>query len=65
VAPVFVISPASAPVTAPKAPPAQAALSPRAAKAPLLFGEDLISDKNLDDVILQYLAEEFMQEDKK
>ena len=29
----------------------------------ILFGDDLISDKNLDDVILNYLAEEFLTDE--
>jgi hypothetical protein len=40
--------------------PVDAAHSP-----PDLFGDSLQSDKSLDDVILQYLAEEFMAKDQK
>lgn len=47
---------------APHYPGAPVAGAPR---PPALFGDSLVSDKSLDDVILQYLAEEFMAKDQK
>jgi hypothetical protein len=38
---------------------------PKGAKATSIFGEDLISDKSLDEVILSYLAEDLETETKK
>ena len=38
---------------------------PQSAPSPSLFGEDLISDKSLDEVILSYLAEDLEPADKK
>jgi hypothetical protein len=45
------------------APAASPRATPAAAKPP--FGGEVISDKSLDEVILQYLAEEFMAGEKK
>jgi hypothetical protein len=39
--------------------PAAIFAAPRPAEAGALFGEDLISDKSLDEVILSFLADEF------
>ena len=44
---------------------ALAGAAPSLARVQGLFGEDLISDKSLDDVILQYLVEDYMAEEEK
>jgi len=44
--------------TAPSGPNAPSATKPKESAADVLFGEDVISEKSLDEVILSYLAGE-------